>query len=353
MFKTVDAPLIRFNDKMKNLTSLSTFQINRFFEEGYVIVPDVFNPVDLEPLRKSLHVAAAKKIDELKTAGDLENAHEELCFDKQLAAIYGDSKKNGEAVLNYLEGLRGGGFHSREMFDLIAHPKLISAVRGLLGTTEVVASSAYRIRPKLPKIGRGNIPWHQDSGYFAEHCDTEMIVTCWIPLVDANLENGCMQILPRMHKTSILRHHTGGNAGLLVIKEEDLPDDPCKAITAACPRGGVVFMTNRTPHCSTPNTSEQIRWSTDLRFQSAEVPSNREVQPQSWNASGKADSTFYKDIAVACYPPEADFLVSSEQHPEKVVDFSAYVKRREDYDRATINLKKKRTWPALVSNSDI
>ena len=350
---TVEKTKRKTSNKMKNPTSLSTLQISRFFAEGYVIVQDVFDPVDLEPLRKSLHGAVAQKIVELKAVGHLENAYEELGFDQQLAAIYRDSKKNGEAVLKYLEGLRGGGFHSREMFDLIAHPKLISAVRGLLGTTEVVASSAYRIRPKLPKIGRGNIPWHQDSGYFAEHCDTEMIVTCWIPLVDATVENGCMQILPRMHKTSILPHHTGGNAGLLVIKEEDFPNDRCEAITAACPRGGVVFMTNRTPHCSTPNTSEHIRWSTDLRFQSAEVPSNREAQPQSWDASGKADSAFYKDIAVACYPPEADFLVSSEQHPEKVVDYLAYVKRREDYDKATVSLKEKRTWPALAVNSDI
>lgn len=333
---------------MKNITSLSSEQIEQFYTEGYVIVPDVFDPADLEPLRRSLHEAIAQKTAELKASGKLEDEHEELGFDQRLAAIYRDSKANGEAVLQHLEGLRGGGFHSPEMFDLIAHPNLIAAVRGLLDTTEIVASSAYRIRPKLPQIGRGNVPWHQDSGYFAEHCDTEMIITCWVPLVDATVENGCMQILPRSHQGSIARHHTGGNAGFLVIQEDDLPNDPRGAITAACPRGGVVFMTNRTPHCSTPNTSDHIRWSADLRFQSAAVPSNREALPQSWDDSGKADAAFYENITVACYPPEADFLVSSEQHPEQVINYAEYVKRREDYDKATEGLTGMRSWPTLA-----
>lgn len=334
---------------MEVATSLSPEQINRFNTEGYLIVPDVFDPADLEPLRRSLHEAITSKAKELKSAGRLQNEHLELGFDQRLAAIYRDSQTNGEAVLQHLEGLRGGGFHSPEMFDLIANPHLLAAVRGLLASTEVVASSAYRIRPKLPQIGRGNVPWHQDSGYFAEHCDTEMIITCWIPLVDATVENGCMQILPRTHQGSIVRHHTGGNAGFLVIKEEDLPDDPRRAITTACPRGGVVFMTNRTPHCSTPNTSDHIRWSADLRFQSAAVPSNREALPQSWDDSGKADAAFYENITVACYPPEADFWVSSEQHPEKVIDYATYVKRREDYDKATEGLTGMRPWPTLAT----
>ncbi|GAB5561182.1 MAG: phytanoyl-CoA dioxygenase family protein [Synoicihabitans sp.] len=336
---------------MATPTSLAPSQVEKFHTEGYLIVEDVFDPADLEPLRASLHAAITAKSAELKAQGKLQDMHEELGFDQRLAAIYRDSRENGEAVLQYLEGLRGGGFHSPEMFDLITHPRLLAAVRGLLDTTEVVASSAYRIRPKLPGIGRGNVPWHQDSGYFAEHCDTEMIITCWVPMVDATEENGCMQILPNTHREKVVRHHTGGNAGFLVIKEEDLPDDPGRAITAACPRGGVVFMTNRTPHCSTPNRSDHIRWSADLRFQSADVPSNKDALPRSWDEAGKADPGFYEDIQVACYPPEADFLVSSVKTPERVINYADYVKRREAYDKATEGLTGMRPWPTLAGES--
>jgi hypothetical protein len=38
---------------------------------------------------------------------------------------------------------------------------------------------------------------------------------------------------------------------------------------------------------------------------------------------------------VACYPPEADFLVSSEKQPKKVTHYPDNVKRCEGYDQAT------------------
>ncbi|MDB6167792.1 MAG: hypothetical protein JWM88_656 [Verrucomicrobia bacterium] len=333
---------------MNSARPLSPQQVRFFHEEGYVIVPNVFDPSDLEPLRRELHQEIGRKARELKAAGKLADLHEELDFDHQLAALHRDSQENGEILIRHLEGLRGGGFHAPEMFDVIAHPKMLAGVGALLGTEELVASSVYRVRPKLPKIGRGVVPWHQDSGYFATHCDEHLIVTCWVPLVDATVENGCMQILPRAHLGKVATHHTGGNAGFLVIKDEDLPDDPRKAVTAACPRGGVVFMTNRTPHCSTPNYSEQIRWSVDLRYQSALVPNNVGLWPESLDADGKADDAFYEKGNVACYPPEADFLVGSRLTPERVTTYAEFARRRETYDRTQPNFSAFRRWPAQV-----
>ena len=336
---------------MKTQSKLTPEQIRFFHEEGYVIVPDVFDPADLEPLRKALHAEIGNKVRELQAEGKLTDLHADLDFDHQLAAIHQDSAENGMAVMRHLEGLRGGGFHAPEMFEVIAHPNLLAAVSVLLDTKEVVASSVYRIRPKLPSLGRGNVPWHQDSGYLASHCDDQMIITCWVPMVDATVENGCMQILPRTHQGALAKHHAGGNAGFLVIKDEDLPADPRQAITANCPRGGVVFMTNLTPHCSTPNYSDHIRWSTDLRYQSAEVPNNVGMWPELVTDEGRADDEFYEKINVACYPPEADFLVSSAKTPEKVTDYAEYVKRRETYDSVTVGLRAIRPWPEVAKTA--
>ncbi|MBT5900477.1 MAG: mitomycin antibiotic biosynthesis protein, partial [Opitutaceae bacterium] len=63
-------------------TSLTPEQISHFKREGFVIVPDVFDPADLEPLRQALHTAISDKAKELKTAGKLENEHTELGFDQ-------------------------------------------------------------------------------------------------------------------------------------------------------------------------------------------------------------------------------------------------------------------------------
>ena len=151
---------------MTTTASLSPEQIKFFHEEGYLIVPDVFDPADLDPLRDALHAEIGRKLKEMQAEGKVDDIHEGLDFDHRLAAINSDSKENGETLMKHLEGLRGGGFHAPEMFDVIAHEKMIAAVSSLLGTEEVVGSSVYRIRPKLPTISRGIIPWHQDSGYF-------------------------------------------------------------------------------------------------------------------------------------------------------------------------------------------
>ena len=329
-----------------------TPQQTRFFhEEGYVIVPDVFDPAELEPLRREMSAAINAKAKALLAEGKLTDTHTDLDFDHQAAAIWRDSKDNGEAVMRYLEGRSSGGFRAPEMFAIITHPKLLAKVASLIGTEEIVASSVYRLRPKLPNLGRGVVPWHQDSGYFAARCDQQLIITCWIPLVDATVENGCMQILPRTHRGEVAAHNNGGNAGFLVIQDQNLPADPRQAITAACPRGGVVFMTNRTPHCSTPNYSDHIRWSIDLRYQSAEVPNNVNALPASIDATGKADPAFYDDSRVACYPPEADFMVHSRKNPAAVSDYADFVRRRETYEKIQTGFSPIREWPHLASET--
>ena len=109
-----------------------------------------------------------------------------------------------------------------------------------------------------------------------------------------------------------------------MITDDDLPEDTPGKVVAETPLGGVVFMTNLTAHCSTPNLSDTIRWSVDLRFQSAEVPNNASLWPG--EQPGHAD----ENVRIACYAPEADFVVKSES--DSVVDYDQYINRRSFYD---------------------
>jgi hypothetical protein len=222
------------------------------------------------------------------------------------------------------------------MFDLIRHPSLLAAIESLVGP-EIIASSVYRVRPKIPGKVRGVVPWHQDSGYFAAHCDTHLIVTCWVPLVDATQHNGCMKILPRSHRRGVFTHHTGGNANFLVIEDQDLPPDAPTPVTAEVPLGGVVLMTNLTPHCSTPNHSDQVRWSVDLRYQGETAPNNVDLLPA-------VDEPAAEEVLMACYPPEADFVVQSRRGPSRVTDYETYVSRRNHYDAVKKKPYPERHW---------
>lgn len=275
-----------------------------FADEGYLMIPDVFEPADIEPLRRELTDVIHRGAQQLLAEGKISQLYEEDSFERRLTRIYAEC----EEIVGAITGGGGGGHSGGALFEFITHPKLLSVVESFVGP-EIVGSSVYRIRPKIPGMAKGIVPWHQDSGYFSPHCDEDLILTCWMPLVDATVENGCLQVLPRTHRQGVIRHYTNGPNGYLAIGDEDLP--PIKPIAVPVPLGGALFMTNRTPHCSTPNTTDVVRWSLDLRYQDAKVPNNVGELPQEYDPDRPTPE-------IACYPPEADFIIQSPSAPEAV-----------------------------------
>eukprot|EP00026_Physarum_polycephalum_P008901 Phypoly_transcript_09004.p1 GENE.Phypoly_transcript_09004~~Phypoly_transcript_09004.p1 ORF type:complete len:211 (+),score=22.64 Phypoly_transcript_09004:734-1366(+) len=169
------------------------------------------------------------------------------------------------------------------------------------------------MRPKVPRHPFSEVPWHQDSGYFEPRCDNDLILTVWIPLVDATEDNGCMWALPKLHKGPVLPHEPDSMAHYIQIKDEYVKD---KSKWVCCPvkKGGAFFVTNRTPHASFQNKTEMCRWSMDLRYQAATLPTNAKITHSTANISLDTDG-----VPISCYPPEPDFLVRSSLHPEAVL----------------------------------
>lgn len=308
---------------MKRLTIK---QRQQFHDAGYVMVPDVFTPEELEPLREEIAGIVAATALRLAEEGKITDLHESERFETRLTRLTRDHPELTGEYIKAIEGKAGGGHTGREMYRVLTHPKLLDVMEDLVGP-EIIGSSVYRIRPKIPGYARGIVPWHQDSGYFAPHCDSRLIVTCWLPLVEATPENGCLQVLPHTHEEGVYRHHTGGHAGYLVIEDEDLPQG--EGVTVPVPLGGVLLLTNLTPHCSTPNTTDTIRWSIDLRYQSRDVPTNAFQEPEEFKAEEE-------DINIACYAPEGDFVVRSEKQPESVHTYEQFAGRRARYDAASL-----------------
>jgi len=138
-------------------------------------------------------------------------------------------------------------YHIHQFEEL--RPVLLDVVESLVGP-EMIAASAYRLRPKIP--GYGVIPWHQDSGFFEPYCDRALILTVWLPLVDAAPERGCLQFIPRVHRGDVYRHHHvpisepwRTDARTLTIEPQSLPR--AEAVTVPVRKGGLLLFPNRTP----------------------------------------------------------------------------------------------------------
>lgn len=79
---------------------------------------------------------------------------------------------------------------------LVSHPKVQGFVSSLIGYNALLKDEMALSKP--PFIGSEK-PWHQDNAYFI-YLPLESIITAWITLDDATVENGCMHVMPGAHK---------------------------------------------------------------------------------------------------------------------------------------------------------
>ena len=240
---------------------LTSEQVAHFRAHGYVVAPGVMTDADLAPVIDEIAAHLDRVAKKLLAEGKIKNLHENAPFDKRFALLYAQSKEIGGG-LDIMQQL------APKMFAFLHNQNLLDAVESLIGP-ELTCNPIQHLRAKPPSVLTGdvpdyfnNTPWHQDSGVTWAEADRSEIMTCWMPLVDATIENGCMDVMPDVFKGGHRDHVAAGGTTI----------DPAQLPTVApmpvpCPKGGVVFMHRHTPHRSGSNKTDIVRWSLDLRYQ--------------------------------------------------------------------------------------
>lgn len=306
-FLTLREPKTIRMPTMKNSSlTLTARQISTFHDQGYLVAEDLIPVADLQPVIDEINREIDWRANKLVEKGLLSRPFTECGFETRLAKISAETDQLATSIWN-------GILHGPAIFHLISHPRLVDVAEQLCGSPEIIASSVYRLRPKIPNYGYGAVPWHQDSGYFEPYCDNSLILTAWVPLVDATEENGCMWVIPKSHRQPIIKHKRSDNGNYLEIEEQDLP--PGERVCCPLRKGGVLFITNRTVHGSFLNQSEGVRWSMDLRYQSAALPTNAAIS----RLDGESEPSVETGVPAACYPPDQDFMVRSQTRPGEVL----------------------------------
>ena len=90
-----------------------------------------------------------------------------------------------------------------EFLARVRDQRLTDPIVDLLGPDILGLNNLYIW--KSPKIGLG-FPWHQDKWYFNHQYKTEMTVGTWTAIDTADIENGCLYVIPGSHKYGILKH---------------------------------------------------------------------------------------------------------------------------------------------------
>src|SRR5262249_35092775 len=306
---------------------LSSSEVERFAEQGFLVVDRLLPDADLEPLIELLDGEVARRAEQLVAAGELSRTYRELRFERQLAAI---SRENESILLTlWSEQLIAG-----PIFRHITHPTLLDVAAQMCGSDEIIASSGHWFRPKVPGHEAFQIPWHQDGGYMHPACDRTLILTIWMPLVDSTDERGCLWVRPMPHATGrVFRHRQTPYNPTIYIDDEDF-EQP-RAIPMPVRRGGAVLFHNLPPHGSFANTSDSVRWTCDVRYANAATRTNAAITRLPGEARLGPDMP-----AGGCLPPMADFLARSRLRPTEVVaDESSYVELRRRFTPGVIELR--------------
>ena len=120
--------------------------------------------------------------------------------------------------------------------------------------------------------------WHQDEGYWGRQL-ADKGMTCWVPLHDVDVANGCMHFIDRGHREGVLAHRPV--AGML---SDIITCDVDESRVVACPikRGSVTFHHSKSPHMTPANTS--ARWRKAISNHLQEIGTGGEGDHYPWRA---------------------------------------------------------------------
>ena len=168
------------------------------------------------------------------------------------------------------------------VFNMVRHKNILDTVEKLIGP-EITSNPIQHVRIKPParelstgevRAHVGGTDWHQDRAVALEDADETDMVTVWVAVSDATVENGCLQVAPRLAE-EILPHCPKSQTAIA-----DGFVDKAAGVPLPVRSGGILLLDPMLPHASLANHSDHIRWSFDLRYSRTGQPTGRGHFPE-------------------------------------------------------------------------
>ena len=215
-----------WRDHERPPTTLTAEQVAAFDRDGFIVIPNAFDAATLSALDEAIAPGEAQVRELL---GSLPGGRLSVAgVDTQIVAPH--------LVLR-----------SEVLRDFCRHPLLTGICRDLMGDdVRLYWEQAVFKQPRSAEP----VLWHQDNGYtFVEPQD---YLTCWVAITDATPDNGCVSVIPGVHRGGTLHHDTTD------IGQECWGDDDL-AVQVPVTAGSVVVFSSLTPHATGRNRTDQVR----------------------------------------------------------------------------------------------
>ena len=241
---------------------LTTEQVAEFHERGFLAIPNISPPAEVELLRGVFDRLFAEK------AGRVEGAQ----FDMVTHDDDEDAPPKLPQIINPVN-------YAPELRATVFRANAAAIARQLLGPEMTPAFEHAILKPA--RYGAAT-PWHQDEATRVDANFEYQQLSIWMPLQEATPENGCMQYIAGSNKGEVLPHRSPKSDTKVHAIECAGGFDPADATLCPLPAGGATMHHGRTLHYAGPNHTDQPRRAYILAF---EVPPKPSAQQRSfyWN----------------------------------------------------------------------
>lgn len=152
--------------------------------------------------------------------------------------------------------------------ELCRNPRVLDAVQSVLGPDLILIMSHLIVKP--PGDGLP-VAWHQDNTYWHSVEGTD-VATVWLAIDDADLENGCMQMIPCTHDgyPEMEKFSTGGD-DLLGLTVDVTQEMVASAMPLEMKAGSLSIHDSFVLHGSDRNSSDRRRAAYTMRYANAKT----------------------------------------------------------------------------------
>lgn len=217
------------------MTEISDADVQFYHDNGYLVVPGLAGPQDVEELRA----------DALRICRG-EYPHEKL---ETLPADLDDD----EALRRFL-CIHFPHKISPVMLERgVKHPGMAAALARLIGPDVKCMQSMLFVKPP----GFQGQAWHQDEIYIPTR--DRSLTGGWIALDDATIENGCLYVIPGSHKWVLYDQRQHDNPDEFDFAPESYGFEESSEIPVEVKAGDIVFFNGYLLHRSRKNRSDAYR----------------------------------------------------------------------------------------------
>ena len=267
--------------------------VSEFAENGFVVVPDLVTPEELDRYQAAVRAAVASR-----------KAHDHRALAER--SVYEQSFVQCQNLWEDFPDVR----------PLTFHPRLAQAAAELIGAPAV---RVFHDQALFKEPGGRETDPHQDLPYWPiAEPDT---LTVWVPFAGSTLRSGCMGYVPGSHRLGLRKFINIFRDGADEIREQAQELMVVEPVYVEVPRGSVAFHHGLTAHLARPNETDTTREvHTVIYFRDGCTRSPRGSHPALDRAGIEVGAPIASDVTPLAWPRDPGDLPAPPPPPAEVPD---------------------------------